>query len=136
MTTTELRGATSMRRMPRTVRAAQGVLLVPMGLLQLVAVPAFSISLGLHSARDWSVAALGMLMALATTAAALRLSRPQPRSLVAALAVLAVQTLFSGIKLIAYHEQAAFVFFAMTALVAGLLVSPPSRRWYAAAVRT
>jgi hypothetical protein len=133
-TMTEPRPAAGTRRMPRTVRAAQAVLLVPMGLLQLVAVPAFSISLGLHSARDWAVASLGLLMALATTTAALRLGRPEPRYLRAALAVLAVQTLFSGIKLIAYHEHAAFVFFAMTVLVAGLLVSPASRRWFA--VRT
>jgi hypothetical protein len=130
MTTAQLRRAPEIRRMPRTVRAAQAVLLVPMGLLQLVAVPAFSISLGLHNARDWAVAALGLLMALATTAAALRLGRPEPRWLRAALGVLAVQIVFSGIKLTAYHEHAAFVFLAMTALTVVLLVSPASRRWF------
>jgi peptidoglycan/LPS O-acetylase OafA/YrhL len=132
MATTELRPAPRTGRMPAAVRAAQAVLLLPMGLLQVVAVPAFSVSLGLHTARDWAVATLGFLMAIGTVAVALRLGRREPRMLRAALGVLAVQTLFSAIKLIAYHEQAALVFLALTGLAAGLVALPASRTWFRA----
>jgi peptidoglycan/LPS O-acetylase OafA/YrhL len=132
MTVTHARPALRAGRMPIPVRAAQAVLLLPMGLLQVVAVPAFSISLGLHTGRDWAVATLGLFMAFGTVAAGFGLRRREPRMLRAALGVLAVQTLFSVIKLTAYHEQAALVFLALTAVATALVVLPASRAWFRA----
>lgn len=130
MTTTELVRPAATRRVPPTVRGAQLLLLVPLGLLQLVASIAFSINLGLHGAGDWTVASWAWVMSAACAGTALRLGRRDAVGLRAALALLAAQAGFSIVKLAVYHESASFVFMAFVVTAAALLVAPPSRRHF------
>ena len=116
-------------RVPISVRGAQLVLLLPLGLLQAVAVIAFSISLGWHGPRDATVALWAAVMAPCCAVTAVALTRRRLLALRAALVLLAAQAGFSTVKLAVYHESASFVFFGFVALTAGLLVLPTSRRY-------
>ncbi|ADP84724.1 hypothetical protein [Pseudofrankia inefficax] len=115
---------------PRTVRAAQGLLLVPLGAFQLVASITFSISLGLHGVGEYAVAGWVYAMSSACFAAGLRLGRGGRRRLRAVLGLLVAEVGFSAVKLAVFHESASFVFFAFTAACAALLASPASRRHF------
>lgn len=130
MATTPVLDHVTMQRVPVAVRAAQALLLVPLGALQFVAATAFLTADGVHGARDCVVAAWVLLMAPACIVVALRLGRRQPRLLRTALLLLTAQSAFAAVKLLAYHESASFVFFAVIAACAGLLVLPVSRRHF------
>jgi len=130
MTTAELVRPTAVRSVPGTVRGAQALMLLPLGVLQFVAAISFSITEGWHGPRDVLVALWVLLMAPACIVVATRLGRPQRSVLTAALVLLALQTGFAFVKLICYHESASLVFFAFIAVTAGLLVLPTSRRHF------
>nr|BFE59334.1 hypothetical protein GCM10020063_038600 [Dactylosporangium thailandense] len=127
-TTTEATTAVR-RRVPIAVRGAQLLLLVPLGAFQLVATIAFSIIMPL-AGKDYIAAVWAPVMALACIVTALRLGRGSARTLRTALALLAAQTAFGLLKLIAFGESASLVFLAVTALCAGLLALPASRRHF------
>ncbi|MEV6923440.1 hypothetical protein AB0M46_02840 [Dactylosporangium sp. NPDC051485] len=130
MTTTTAEPTTAVRRrVPIAVRGAQLLLLVPLGAFQLVATIAFSIIMPL-SGKDYIAAAWAPVMALACIVTALRLGRGAPRTLRTALVLLAAQTAFGLLKLIAFGETAALVFLAVTAACAGLLALPGARRHF------
>jgi hypothetical protein len=114
-------------RVPRTVRGAQFLLLVPLGAFQLVATIAFSIAMPL-SGKDYLPAIWAPIMASACIVTALRLGRGGARVRTAAWVLLAAQTAFSLLKLTVYGESASLVFLALTAACAGLLALPASRR--------
>jgi len=130
MTTARLAPPRSGYRMPVAVRAAQALLLLPLGILQLIAATAFLVADGVHGARDIVVAAWVLIMAPCCTALALRLGRRRATLLRTALVLLAVESAFSTVKLTVYHESASLVFFAVIATCAGLLVLPASRRHF------
>ncbi|MET7401806.1 hypothetical protein ABZS66_50830 [Dactylosporangium sp. NPDC005572] len=117
------------KRVPIPVRAAQLVLLVPLGAFQLAATVGFSLTTPM-SGRDYAVAAWAVLMSLAGIVTGLRLARGgrAPR---AALALLAAQTAFSLVKLTVFDESASLVFLAIVAVCAGLVALPASRRHFA-----
>ena len=116
-------------RMPHSVRAAQLLLLVPLGAFQLIASIAFSLIIPM-SGKDYLVAIWAPVMAGLCVAVALRFGRGTPRVLGIALGLLAAQTAFSLVKLLVYGESAALVFLALTAACAGLLALPASRRHF------
>ena len=118
-----------MPRMPHAVRAAQLLLLVPLGAFQLVATIAFSLIIPM-SGKDYFVAVWAPIMAGMCIVTALRFGRGTPRVLGVALGLLAAQTAFSLVKLLVYGESAALVFLAVTAACAGLLALPASRRHF------
>jgi hypothetical protein len=124
--------APAMPTVPGTVRGAQALMLLPLGVLQLVAAIAFSISEGWHGPRDVIVALWVLVMAPTCIVVATRLGRPQRSVLTAALALLACQTGFALVKLTCYHESASLVFFGFIAVTAGLLALPASRRHFSA----
>lgn len=130
MTTTEVAPSHATNRVPVTVRAAQVLLLLPLGMLQFVAATAFIIADGVHGPRDCIVAAWVLVMAPCSAVLALRLGRPQARLLQVSLLLLAAQSAFSVVKLAVYHESASLVFFAFIAACVGLLVLPASRRHF------
>jgi hypothetical protein len=117
------------RRMPAAVRGAQLLMLVPLGAFQLVATIAFSISMPL-AGKDYLPAIWAPIMASACIVTALRLGRGTAVLLRVALALLAAQTAFSLLKLLAFGESASLVFLAITAGCAGLLALPASRRHF------
>ena len=117
-------------RVPFAVRGAQALLVLPLGLVQLVATIAFSISLGLHGAGDWSVAIWCPIMAAACVVTGARLGRRRPVLLRTALGLLGAQAAFSTVKLTVYHEAASLVFFGFVAAAAVLLTLPGSRRHF------
>ncbi|MGW5237698.1 hypothetical protein ACWEOW_02055 [Monashia sp. NPDC004114] len=126
-TTASAEPTTTIRsRMPRSVRAAQLLLLVPLGAFQLVATIAFSLTIPM-SGKDYVVAVWAPIMASMCIVIALRFGRGTPRVLAVALGLLAAQTAFSLVKLVVYGESPALVFLAMTAACAGLLALPASR---------
>jgi hypothetical protein len=129
LTTQPLQAATTYR-VPLAVRGAQALLLLPLGLVQLVATIAFSISLGLHGAGDWSVAIWCPIMASACITTGVQLGRRRPVLLRVTLGLLAAQAAFSTVKLAVYHEAASLVFFAFIAAAAALLALPASRRHF------
>ena len=120
--------AVDRRPVPISVRLAQALLLVPLGLFQLGAYVAFTSTEGVHDAKDWFVALWLPPMALACAFLALRLGR-DARLARAALVLLTLQAAFSFVKLTAYHESAAYVFFGFVIAAAGLLLLPASRRY-------
>jgi len=130
MSTTELVRPALTQRPPLTIRGAQLLLFVPLGLFQLVASIVFSITLGLHSAGDWTVASWAWVMSASCAVTALRLGRQEAVVLRTALLLLAAQAGFSVVKLAVYHESASFVFMTFVVTAAGLLVAPPSRRHF------
>jgi hypothetical protein len=111
---------------PLTVRAAQAIFLVPFGLLQLVAALAFSVADGLHGAQ-YAVAAWAVAMAAAGVVVGIRLGSGDAAVRRAAFALLAGQTAFSLAKLTVYGESASFVFLALGAVPAVLLLSARRR---------
>jgi hypothetical protein len=119
-----------MRGVPGTIRVAQAVLLLPLGLVQLLATIVFSITEGLHGAGDYVVAVWAPVMATCCIASGLLLRRGRRTVLTAALGLLAAQAGFSIVKLAVYHESASLVFLAVIAIGAGLLVLPASRRHF------
>ncbi|GAA2376016.1 hypothetical protein [Dactylosporangium salmoneum] len=130
-TTTTEAPTTARRRVPIAVRGAQLLLLVPLGAFQLVATIVFSIVMPLHG-KDYIAAGWAPVMALACIVTALRLGRGSARTLRTALILLAAQTAFCLLKLIAFGESAALVFLAVTAACAGLLALPAARRHFRA----
>jgi hypothetical protein len=116
-------------RMPHSVRAAQLLLLVPLGAFQLVATIAFSITMPL-SGKDYLPAVWAPIMAGMCIVVALRIGRGTTRVLAVALGLLAAQTAFSLLKLVGYGESASLVFLTVTAVCAGLLALPASRRHF------
>jgi hypothetical protein len=130
MTTATIAPADTTYRVPLSVRGAQAVLLVPLGLVQLVATVFFSITMGWHGLGDTLVGSWAPVMACCCVAVALRLGRRRAALLRAALGLLAAQAAFSVVKLVAYHESASLVFFALIATGAGLLALPASRRHF------
>jgi hypothetical protein len=130
MTTTTTQPVTAVRRrVPVAVRGAQLLLLVPLGAFQFVATIVFSIMLPL-AGKDYIAVIWAPIMAAACVVTALRLGRGSTRTLRTALALLAAQTAFGLLKLIAFGESAALVFLAITAVCAGLLALPVSRRHF------
>lgn len=119
-------GTAARRRVPAAVRGAQLLLLVPLGAFQLVATIVFSITMPL-AGKDYIATVWAPIMALACIVTALRFGRGAARTLRTALALLAAQTAFGLLKLIAFGESAALVFLAITAVCAGLLALPASR---------
>jgi hypothetical protein len=117
---------TARRRMPVAARAAQLLMLIPLGAFQLVASIAFSITMPL-SAKDYLPAVWAPIMAAACILTALRFGRATAVVLRVALTLLAAQTAFSLLKLIAFGESASLVFLAVIAVCAGLLAVPASR---------
>ncbi|MGI5246337.1 hypothetical protein [Dactylosporangium sp. CA-139066] len=115
--------------MPFSVRGAQFMMLVPLGGFQLVATIAFSLTMSL-SGKDYIAVVWAPIMSLACIIAALRLRRGEPGRLRAALVLLAAQTAFCLLKLIAFGESASLVFLAFVAVAAGLLALPASRRHF------
>ena len=122
------------RRVPISLRLAQALLFLPLGLFQLGAYIAFTSTEGVHGAKDWLVALWLPPMALACAFVALRLGRDARMARVA-LALLTAQAAFCFVKLTAYHESAAYVFFGFVIAAAGLLVLPASRRYVGSAAR-
>jgi hypothetical protein len=118
------------RAVPWSVRGAQGVLLLPLGLLQLVATIVFSVAEGLHDAQDWIVGAWAPPMAMACAFVGLRLARREAGVVRAAALLLFAQAVFSAVKLVSYHESASFVFLGLVAATVTLLALPASRRYY------
>ncbi len=120
---------TARRKMPASVRGAQLLMLVPLGAFQLVATIVFSIAMPL-SGKDYLPAVWAPIMATACIVTALRLGRGTAVLLRVALALLAAQTAFSLLKLLAFGESASLIFLAITAACAGLLALPASRRHF------
>ncbi|OHV28772.1 MULTISPECIES: hypothetical protein [Pseudofrankia] len=118
-------------RVPGTIRAAQALFLVPLGLFQLAASIGFSVTTSLSDA-EYLVAGWAMLMAATGVVAGLRLGRGGDKVARLAAGLLAAQTAFGLVKLTVYHESASFVFFAFTAACATLLALPASRRHFLA----
>ena len=127
MTTARLTPPRSGYRTPLAVRAAQALLLLPLGILQLVAATAFLVADGVHGARDVVVAAWVLIMAPCCIALGLRLGRRRATLLRTALLLLAAEGAFSAVTLPVYHKSASLVFFALIAASGGLLVLPASR---------
>jgi hypothetical protein len=127
--TTTTEPVTAVRRVPAAVRGAQLLLLVPLGAFQFVATITFSIMMPL-AGKDYIAAIWAPIMAAACVVTALRLGRGSARTLHTALALLAAQTAFGLLKLIAFGESASLVFLAVTAVCAGLLALPVSRRHF------
>jgi hypothetical protein len=130
MATTSVLDQPRVHRVPAAVRAAQALLMGPLGALQFIAAATFVVSLGVHSVRDCVVAAWVLLMAPCCVLVGLRLGRRQPHLLRIALLLLAAQGGFAAVKLFVYHESMSFVFFGLTAACAGLLMLPGSRRHF------
>ncbi|WP_433618665.1 hypothetical protein ACQP2P_21850 [Dactylosporangium sp. CA-139114] len=130
MTTTTTEVTTTVRRrVPIAVRGAQLLLLLPLGAFQLVATIVFSIITPL-AGKDYIAVVWAPVMALGCIVTALRLGRGPAWALRTALALLAAQTAFSLLKLIAFDESASLVFLAVTVVCAGLLALPASRRHF------
>jgi hypothetical protein len=121
MTTTQL--PVTARTVPWTVRAAQVLLIGPLGLFQLGATLVFSATLGLHGIGDWLVAAWAPPMAAGCALAGWYLARRDPLVLRITFGLLVAQTAFSAVKLIAYHESAAYVFLGFVAAAASTLAA-------------
>ena len=105
----ERRGAASIAG-----RFAQFLLGIPLGLFQLSAVLWFSLNGPMSGATDWLVAAWGIAMSGSCAVLAVLVYK-SARARLIAFALLGAQLLFSVVKLVVYHESAAFVFGAITA---------------------
>lgn len=113
------------RRAPLTIRGAQFFLLVPLGLFQCIAAVAFSMTTPM-AGGDYLVAAWAVVMSLACAVTGVRLPSRGPWPGVA-FVLLAAQTAFALVKLIAYGESASFVFLGFVAVTLLLLAAPASR---------
>jgi hypothetical protein len=120
-------------RMPRSVRAAQVLLLLPLGLVQLVAAVTFTIVLRPTAPGDLAVAAWAIAMSSACTITALRFGRPGTGAFRIALGLLVAEAAFSVVKLTVYREPESLVFLALTVTAASLLLLPAARRHFAGA---
>ena len=129
MTTTTRLSRPITTKVPLSVRGAQAVFLLPLGLVQMTASIVFSIKLGLDGAHEYALATWAPAMALACVAFAFALARPRAGTLRIGLLLLTAQTAFATVKLVGYHESASLVFFAFVAAAAGLLVLPRSRQY-------
>ena len=101
-------------------RVAQFLLGIPLGLFQLAAVLVFTFNGTVVTLQDWLVAAWGAAMSATCAVLALRVYR-SARARRIAFVLLGVQLAFGLVKLFVYHESAAFVFGAITALALGAL---------------
>jgi hypothetical protein len=117
------------RRVPASVRGAQALLLIPLGVLQLTAATAFTITGAVVTPGDWFVAIWAIVMGAGGAVVAVRLSgrRATPRL---ALGLLGAQAAFSAVKLTAYGETGSLLFLGLTVLAAVLLLLPASRRHF------
>jgi hypothetical protein len=107
-------------RIPRTLRAAQLLLAVPLGIFQLAASVVFTVTLGVDTPWQVGVVAWAWTMSAACAVVAFRLAR-DGRARRAAFALLALQLGFSFVKLTVYHESASFVFAGVALAAAALL---------------
>src|SRR5215203_3614446 len=96
------------RRIPAAVRGAQVLMLIPLGAFQLIATIAFSVLMPL-SGKDYLPAIWAPIMATACIVTALRLGRGTAVVLRVALGLLAAQTAFGLLKLLAFGESASLV---------------------------
>jgi len=120
-------------RVPRSVRWAQALLLIPLGLVQLVAAVTFTIVLHPTAIGDLAVAAWAVTMSSACAVVALRLGRPGPVAFRIAMGLLAAQAAFSVVKLTVYGEPESLVFMGLTIATAVLLLLPAARRHFGVA---
>lgn len=118
------------RRVPGSVRWAQALLLLPLGLLQLVAAVTFTIVLHPTAIGDLCVAAWAVTMSSACALVAVRLGRPGPAAFRIAMGLLAAQAAFSVVKLTVYGEPESLVFMGITIATAVLLLLPAARRHF------
>jgi len=102
-------------------RVAQFLLGIPLGLFQLAAVLMFTFNGTVVTLQDWLVAAWGAAMSATCAVLALRVYR-SARARRIAFVLLGVQLAFGLVKLFVYHESAAFVFGAITAVALATLV--------------
>jgi hypothetical protein len=127
MTTTALPlPAHRRRRRWLALRGAQALLLLPLGVLQLAAVVAFTATSEM-SGGSYAIAVWAASMDVAGVVLALLLPRRTRRVRRGVRALLLAQLGFSLVKLTVYGETASLVFIALTAL-AWLLVEIDGRR--------
>lgn len=113
-------------RVPRSTRAAQVLLLLPLGLAQLAAAVTFTIVLRPTALGDLAVAAWAIVMSSACAVVAVRLGRSAVAARLA-LGLLVAQAAFSVVKLTVYREPESLVFMTIT-VGAALLLLPAVRR--------
>jgi hypothetical protein len=119
----------SARQVPLTIRGAQLFLLVPLGLFQGIAATVFSMTMPM-AGGDYAVGAWAVLMSLSCAVTGVRLAS-RGRWPAVAFVLLAAQTAFALVKLIAYGESASYVFLGFVAVTLLLLGAPPSRKFFA-----
>ena len=121
----------TMTAVPWPVRAAQALLIVPLGVFQGAAATVFSLTTPMAGA-DYVVGIWAVLMSVADVVAGVRLSAGARRGwLRVALVLLGAQIAFALVKLLVYHESASFVFLGFIAATLACLAAPGSRRFMA-----
>ena len=118
-------------RVPFSIRLAQILLVIPLGLFQGTAAVFFSLTMPMKGA-DYLVAGWAVVMTLCDVVAGVGLSRGAARYRRMAFVLLAAQTAFALVKLLVYHESASFVFLALVAATAAALAAPGARRFFRA----
>jgi|1186.fasta_scaffold669931_2 hypothetical protein len=117
-------------RVPRAVRAAQLVMVGPLGLLVGVAATAFTASsLSTMAPWEFAISAWAIALAVVNVTAGLRLGRGSAAARRALLVSIGAQIAFGVVKLTVYHESASFVFAALDAVALVLLTRPSVRRF-------
>lgn len=119
-----------MTAVPWPVRAAQALLIVPLGVFQGAAATFFSLTMPMAGA-DYFVGIWAVLMSLADVVTGVRLSTGARRWLRTSLVLLGAQIAFAVVKLLVYHESASFVFLAFIAATLACLAAPASGRFIA-----
>jgi hypothetical protein len=120
-----------LKPVPLSVRAAQALLIVPLGVFQGAAALFFSLTISI-TPGDYLVGAWAVVMATADVAAGVRLSTGAPRWRLVTLVLLGAQIAFALVKLLVYHESASLVFSAFIAVTLACLATPAARRFFAA----
>lgn len=115
---------------PWPVRAAQALLIAPLGVFQGAAATVFSLTMPMAGA-DYLVGTWAVLMSLADVVAGVRLSTGLRRWLRVSLVLLGAQIAFALVKLLVYHESASFVFLAFIAATLACLAATRARRFFA-----
>jgi hypothetical protein len=116
-------------KMPLPIRAAQILMIVPLGALVVVAALYFTaIAPPKHlTPLDGVVAACAFALAGANIYLGISLGRRDGIRRMA-IAVIAGHVAFSLVKLVGYHESASLTFMALDAITIALLSSPAARR--------
>jgi hypothetical protein len=117
-------------RVPLTVRAAQALLLLPLGAVVLFGATYFGLidPTSDVDALGYAVCAWGLAQGVAAIAVGARLGRGEERMRLAASGLVLLHAVFGVVKILGYDEPEAGVFIAVDLFTLALLWSPSARK--------